>query len=757
MEIKTIKNKLLIMSTAIVTLIYIIWRTFFTIPFGYGTFAVVWGIILLVVEFLGMIESFIHYKNMSNIEYPERPIINKNEYPDVDVFIATYNEQVDLLYKTVNGCVNMDYPDKSKVHIYLCDDSNRSEVKELAESFGINYITRQERTHAKAGNLNNALSKTTSPLVVTFDADMIPMHNFLTACVPYFFIENEEIGFIQTPQSFYNPDLFQYNLFSEDRIPNEQDYFYRDIQISRNKSNSVIYGGSNTVISRKALEEIGGFYTEVITEDFATGMLIQSKGYRCYAINEVHASGLSPSDLRSLVKQRERWARGCIQTGRKLNILFRKGLKFDQKLSYVVAISYWYGSFKRMIYILSPILFAVFGVVVVNCSLVEAIIFWLPMYILNNLSLKKLSNNIRNNRWTNVYETILSPLLIPTIFLETLFISKKKFSVTRKDRVDDDRKYNLKLTIPHIILEILLIIGISNCIRVIFNSNSINIGVALFWLLLNLYSVTMAIFFMLGRKMFRSTERFISEEDCIIRFKDKEIKCKTRDISEKGIAVLLRTPEYIPYDEEISIQLSSDRYKTSFKAIIVQVQMLEDDNTWKYAFKVTDINENNFRKLLSLTYDRKPTLPTNIEEHSSIFDDISINIVKRGNRIVLFNRKLARININKFVETNEYGLIKIVNFNYQYILVAINKQENKEFDKMNIKLDDTLTISCNFKKEVVNNEKVLQLFEVSNYKEISLNENLKVILLNWIKDYKVNNINNKNEEVLNEFIESNYL
>ena len=63
-------------------------------------------------------------------------------------------------------------------------------------------------------HLNNALSKTTSPLVVTFDADMIPMHNFLTACVPYFFIENEEIGFIQTPQSFYNPDLFQYNLFS---------------------------------------------------------------------------------------------------------------------------------------------------------------------------------------------------------------------------------------------------------------------------------------------------------------------------------------------------------------------------------------------------------------------------------------------------------------------------------------------------------------------------------------------------------------
>ena len=145
--------------------------------------------------------------------------------------------------------------------------------------------------HAKAGNLDNALSHSKSPDILTLDADMIPISDFLISVIPYFFQEKKNIGFVQTPQSFYNPDLFQYNLSAEESIPNEQDYFFRTIQLCRNGLNSVIYAGSNTILSRKALEEIGGFYTDSITEDIATGLLIQDKGYQCYAIDEVHASG----------------------------------------------------------------------------------------------------------------------------------------------------------------------------------------------------------------------------------------------------------------------------------------------------------------------------------------------------------------------------------------------------------------------------------------------------------------------------------
>ena len=226
------------------TVLYLLWRTFCTVPLEYGILSAVAGIALLVVEILGMLEAFVHYFNMYKIENHEVPRVPAEEFPDVDVFIATYNEPVDLLYKTVNGCIHMKYPDKNKVHIYLCDDGKRQEMRELAEQMGVGYIDREDHEGAKAGNLNHAMSVTSSPLIATFDADMLPKNNFLMVMVSYFVhqeIKNREleekdrvkIGFIQSPQSFYNPDLFQFNLFSENRIPNEQDYFYKDVQITR--------------------------------------------------------------------------------------------------------------------------------------------------------------------------------------------------------------------------------------------------------------------------------------------------------------------------------------------------------------------------------------------------------------------------------------------------------------------------------------------------------------------------------------------
>lgn len=216
------------------TVVYLFWRLFFTIPFEYGTVSIIAGVALLVVEVLGMVEAFIHYANMYNVTHYELPQVPEALYPDVDVFIATYNEPVELLYKTVLGCKRMTYPDKCRVHIYLCDDGKREAMRELAAKMGVNYLSREDNKGAKAGNLNNALAHSSSELVVTFDADMIPKHDFLLKTVPYFVdaqlknqgkAEEDQIplGFVQTPQSFYDLDLFQFNFYSEARIPNEQE------------------------------------------------------------------------------------------------------------------------------------------------------------------------------------------------------------------------------------------------------------------------------------------------------------------------------------------------------------------------------------------------------------------------------------------------------------------------------------------------------------------------------------------------------
>ena len=532
MESEKKKRRLLLYSLVIVTTIYFIWRIFFTIPTRFGILSLILGIILVIAEFTGFIECLIHYFTLSEAKSPKTPIVKDiNNYPHVDVFIATVNEPVDLLYKTLNGCLNMEYPDKSKVHIYVCDDGNRDEVKRLTEELKVNYISREERKGAKAGNLNHAMTKTSSPYIVTLDCDMIPMSDFLMVSIP-FFIEAEievsednkdkkKIGFIQLPQSFYNPDVFQYNLFSENKIPNEQEYFYKEVEVGKNKSNSVIYGGSNTILSREALNEIGGFVTDVITEDIATGMLIQSKGFKCLALGSVHASGLSTNDLDGILKQRSRWARGCIQTFQKYNPIFLKGLDFKQKLNYFAAIIYWYSGVNRLIFMISPILFSVLGLRIVDTNIIEVIVFWLPTYIINLLALSKLSGKARSKKWSNIYETIMLPRLVPVVILESFGIRQKKFVVTRKDgKIVNSNRDILSLVIPHIIMTTLTVIGLINCV-ILLKSNAATSFFVGYWLVLNLYSLIMALLFILGRKKYRTSERFPIQTQGKIYINDK--------------------------------------------------------------------------------------------------------------------------------------------------------------------------------------------------------------------------------------------
>ncbi|MBM7662311.1 cellulose synthase/poly-beta-1,6-N-acetylglucosamine synthase-like glycosyltransferase [Bacillus mesophilus] len=127
------------------------------------------------------------------------------------------------------------------------------------------------------------------------------------------------VAFVQLPQAFYNDDIYQFNLLQSKNIPNEQDLFMRLIQTGRDRFNSTIYIGSNTIFRRVALDAIGGFATGTITEDMATGMLIQSKGYKTVFHNEVLAQGLAAESLSDFLSQRIRWARGTIQTMRKWN------------------------------------------------------------------------------------------------------------------------------------------------------------------------------------------------------------------------------------------------------------------------------------------------------------------------------------------------------------------------------------------------------------------------------------------------------
>lgn len=732
------KRHLVLMSCALLTsILYIIWRLFFTLPLDHGTVSLVAGLALAIAETIGVLEAIDHYLNMSTGSEPEMPDIPVEWFPDVDVLITTHNEAPELLYKTINGCNHLKYPDRSKVHVYLCDDNDRPEMAALAKRMGIGYLGLSGNTMAKAGNLNNALRQTSSPLVATFDADMIPTSAFLMETVPYFFLpfmergENgiwkeretpmkERIGFIQTPQSFYNPDLFQYNLYSENSIPNEQDYFFREVNVGRNRSNSAIYAGSNTLISREALEDVGYIRTGTITEDFATGIEIQKKGYRCYAVDKTLAHGLAPEDVPSLVKQRERWGRGCVQTVCSLRFFLGK-MPLLTKISYFSSFMYWWTFLRRFIYIISPILYTVFGIQVVNCSLWQLAIFWLPYYLLYNRALRVISGDIRNQRWSNIVDTIIFPYMVIPIFMESIGLRQRKFFVTNKAHNQDTRS-GLRYAIPHLLLVSATAVGLAFCVRSMVLHHSYESIILVFWLVVNLYFLLMAVFFMRGRVNFRREERLLVKAQVTIKLpgSGRLVHAETSDISESGMALLLDFPEYIPYDVDLPMQMEDGRYASNFFGRVTHVA--QTGVRWKCSIKVTEIEEAQRREYLQLLYDRHHTLPIFIT--SNALSDAKVNFRGRKSSLTSSNRRLPRLVVNQTVQIKEGGTAVLEDFNYEFLRLSL---ADTLPDLMTIVLPDDVELRC---ARVEGTQK--PLYRVKNWQEISASESLRAVIASWL-------------------------
>lgn len=712
---KKTKNFVLILAFFSFYIIYLYWRAAYTIPIGLGWLSLIFGMLLYSAEVVGFFESALFYLTLWDTNTPKTPKVDEEGYPDVDIFVATYNEPSELLYKTIIGCKNMDYPQKERVHIHICDDGNRSEILDLCKKLDVGYITRTENTHAKAGNLNNALSKTNSPYVVTFDADMIPMSDFLIKTMP-FFIKDKNTGFVQVPQNFYNPDTFQYNLFSENNIPNEQELFSRQIQAGKSRFNATIYAGSNTVISRKALDEIGGLVVGTITEDFATGMKIQSKGYKTVYLNEVHASGLSPDNLEDLYNQRIRWGRGVIQTFKSFSPIFQKGLNFKQKLMYFSAFFYWYFGIWRFIFFVSPILYSVFGIVVLQASAISILEVWLPMFILTNITFKVFSKGVRTTKWSHIYDTIMFPQVTIGVLMESFGFKLSKFKVTPKENITRRNFVNkFRLVWTQIILASLSLIAIIRLgyLSIVFGIN-ISYVINIFWLSYNFYLLFMAILFASERPKFRSSERQVISTPASIKFDDKIINGTTYDISENGVSILVDKPFYIEPDKTHKISISTQRYFTKVFGEIVHVANFNE--RYKYVFQF-NADERNYQQLLGILYDRVPYMPGKISKDIAIKNIIN-NLKKRRKAFTGFNRKLPRIPVFKDLiafDGQEEVLIHMEDFNYLCCRVRGNKKHTNLIVHLinNVKLELKLSQELSDKKG-----QNLYLYEVVNYKQI---------------------------------------
>ena len=673
-----LRKKFLYFFAFIFSLSYLIWRGLFTLPWNESLFALIFGIALWISEILSNFTAVILIWSKNKAKEIIKPEVSPEDYPDIDVLIATHNEEASLLLKTVNAAKFMKYPDPTKVHIYLSDDTNRLEVKELAEKFNIGYIGLEGNKHAKSGNLNNALANSYSPLVATFDADMIPYSDFLLETVPYF-VENAKereedekikpLGFVQTPQSFYNEDVFQYNLFSGNSIPNEQDFFSREVNILYNAQDAAIYTGSNTVISRQAIMDAGGFPTDTITEDFELGALINSKGYKSISTIEPMASGLTPTDIPSVLKQRVRWGRGVVQSVKNLHLITNKDLTIQQKLVFLNSYLYWWAFIRRLLYILAPILFTVFSIRVVDTNFWALLIYWLPGYLLLHLAMQDVSSDIRTQSWGEVQETILAPYLFIPVFLQSIGIKEKKFKVT--DKGAKQSRKDILYVVPHAILLALTIIGLIKFNYGKYGSEMFYGSVITFWLLTHLFNLTFSVLFYLGRPIYRKAERFLFEEEIIVSYDKEEYQLMTKNVSETGLSFVSNQPIYFPENEKLNFFVTRNEYHAHLTGTVVRVTT--ENNQWVYGVLLDEIPEKEYLQYLQVIYDGfNQSLPKYRNPWVTPFDRLFDNIQKRwlslGSKTYVAS-KFPTILINENIQFNGKDIL-LKSFNYQTMIFS---------------------------------------------------------------------------------------
>lgn len=300
---------------------YLWWRLTETVlPYPEGGFGFWWVWFLFVVELLAFFDVVLFLVAMSR--YADRSgesdrlgagffARDERDLPTVDVFIPTYNEPLDVLERTIVGALALDYP-RDKLKVYVLDDKRREWLRTFCEEKGAIHVTRPDNSHAKAGNMNNGLKVSDGDFIAVFDADFVPNRAFLRRTLPFF--ADETIGIVQTPQHFFNADPIQTNLGIEKYWPDEQRLFFDEMAPSRDAWDVSFCCGSCSIARRSAIDAIGGFPTESITEDLLTTLSMLNKGYKTRYLNERLSMGLAAENLKGYFVQRERWCQGGIQT-----------------------------------------------------------------------------------------------------------------------------------------------------------------------------------------------------------------------------------------------------------------------------------------------------------------------------------------------------------------------------------------------------------------------------------------------------------
>jgi cellulose synthase/poly-beta-1,6-N-acetylglucosamine synthase-like glycosyltransferase len=264
----------------------------------------------------------------------QRVTVVEEQLPSVTVQLPIFNEAT-VAARLIEATGKLDYP-AHKLEIQVLDDSTDETVRIAREAVdalkarGIDaqHVRRPNRHGYKAGALDYGLNTAKGELVAIFDADFVPQSSFLREVVGHF--QDERIGMVQTRWGHMNRDA---SLFTQVQALMLDGHHMVENRARFGAGHLFNFSGTGGIWRRVAIDAAGGWQHDTLTEDLDLSYRAQMAGYRFVYRSDVLTPSELPEDMSAFRAQQFRWAKGTVQTARKLlKRVVSSKLSFSQRV-----------------------------------------------------------------------------------------------------------------------------------------------------------------------------------------------------------------------------------------------------------------------------------------------------------------------------------------------------------------------------------------------------------------------------------------
>jgi cellulose synthase (UDP-forming) len=538
---------------AFVSLRYFLWRTTQTLP-SQDLPSMLVGLALYLAEAYALLMYLLGlFVNVRPLQRQAAPLpADPQQWPTVDVFIPSYNEPIDMLEITLLAAMQIRYP-RNKIAVHLLDDGGtqekctainpqhaaaaqqrRSTLQAFCQQIGAQYLTRERNEEAKAGNLNAALQQTHGELILVLDADHVPTVDILENTVGWF-LKDPKLFVVQTPHFFISPNPVEKNLQTFALMPGDTEMFYQMVQPGLDFWNASFFCGAAGVLRRHLLEEVGGFCHTTITEDAETALTLHARGYHSAYLSRPMIAGLSPETFSGFVIQRMRWTQGMLQILLLQSPLRQKGLTLGQRLGYLNCTVFWLFSYARLIFLLAPSAYLLFGWHIYNATVLQGLCYTLPHLLAVLLVNDYLFGKVRWTFVSELYELMQSLFCLRAIGAVLRNPHSPVFLVTPKgEQLTND--FISPLAGPFYLLLAAIVISLAAGVHRYFSlpAEHSMVLMTMGWELFNFLLVLTALGALLERRQRRHSSRVPVHLPASLVSDDHSVPCTLRDLSTGG-------------------------------------------------------------------------------------------------------------------------------------------------------------------------------------------------------------------------------